>query len=143
MNTILKILGLIFLSLYFTACAGNSGGGSSDGAGSGTPSNRVIDQTPHSYQYVMGRELSGVTGNAQVTWVCRTTQTDAQTYDLPKTFTDGNPNFGVLCPDSKNISIQIKNTGAINLIVEFTYDGVYQWQATVAPGQTYTLTRGF
>jgi hypothetical protein len=142
MKTVLKIFGLIFLAFYFTACAGNSGGGSSDGSGSGTPI-RVPDTTPHDYHFVMGRPTTGSTGAARLVWTCNTGYSNPQDYTFDRTFTDGNPNFGVLCQASKNISIRIQNTGTIDLILEFTYDGVYQWQATLIPGQVYTLTRGF
>lgn len=143
MKTFLKILGLIFLALYFTACAGGSGGG--DSSGGGTPIH-VPDNTPHDYRIDIGRESVGVTVLVEMTMTCdfglSTAHTVTQDSSVP--VTDGNPSAALALNACKNVTIQVKNVGANNLIYVVKKDATFLVNnITMTPGQVYNYQAGF
>jgi hypothetical protein len=143
MKTIFKILTLVLLGLYFTACAGNSGGGSSN-EGTTSPVVRVIDSTPHNYATLMARSSAGLTSNVRLIMVCDFGLSTEANYDMPVTITDGNPNGGLACNNAKNVTITLKNLSANDLIYRISIDGsLFAADLTIAAGQTVSFQRGF
>lgn len=142
MQTILKLLGLILFSMYLTACS--SGGGSGGDAGGGSPTNPSIpDSNPHDYRIDIGREAAGITINNDLEMVCDFGLSTEHTTNSVVPLSDGNPTSALAQNGCKNVTIELQNQSAFNIVYQIEVDGVITVSATLAAGQTYTFQRGF
>lgn len=141
MKTLLKILGLLLLALYFTACAGSGGGGSSDET---TPTPRVVDSSPHDYHTLMARYQVGHTSNIRMLMTCDFGLSTQRVFDQLSLITDANPNAGLGCNGAKNVTIQLQNLSVNKMVFRVSVDGSLLYaDVEIEGGQTFNFQRGF
>ncbi len=147
MNILLRILFLISLAVYFTACA-QPGGSDAGAAASPTPTTivpHVPDSTPHDYQVIMARGASGTTGGVRILMVCDFGLSTAHTYDTGTAILSNSvPTVQRACSNAKNVTITVYNLDAVQMIYEVSVDSVVIVNSLFVPsGQSITFQRGF
>ncbi len=134
MKNVIIVLGTIFL----VACA-KSG---SDAGGSTAPG-RVVDSSPHVYSFLF---ISSGNATLTVHEVCNFgLPTDFKDFNQTIVLTNAPAGIAGCTAGTKNITLDVTNTGPTEAVMGTTIDGVYPAVAdvTLAPGGSYTFQRGF
>lgn len=141
---IIFILLAVFLLGVLSGCGSGSGGGGSSGGSGGGSSPHVPDTTPHDYTiaFYMLTDTSQVhTGTLRQ--ICDNGYPQFRDEIVDYTFQNANNSGGMGCAGARNVILTAQNTGAYELYVVISIDGVNQPQQILQPGQTLNFTRGY